>query len=175
MKYLIFLLLLGCSSVEKINTDTFLDRLNDGKDIVLINTDKSKQIRILANIDRALGARSLNVRDLKDPYNTIPVLVIDKVKEDELYQCREPLQGDCLALVESIWQRLDWNYILVKSGDSLSSLAAQHCGGSKYASTLRRFNFPYGDCKDNVDVKDQGLCLMLSSGTPIRIPPACSP
>jgi hypothetical protein len=175
MKYLsLLIILISCTSPEKINTLTIADRLQDGEKIILKNQQNSKVLHIQPNYDRNLGVRSLTLRDVSDPYNSIPILVLDKTTEEELLGCREPLVGDCLSLVETLFSRLDWPYVLVKSGDTLSAIAAKECGGSKNVSILRKYNFPYGECEGRADKKDQGLCLSISSGIPIRIPPACN-
>jgi hypothetical protein len=173
-KLILFLLLVACSTSKKVNTDTIGDRLMDGEKVVLFNASEDRALHLNPHYDRNLGASTVAIKDLKDPYNVIPLLVLDKIIQDEILSCREPLKDSCLKVFNALIDRLDWPYVLVKEGDSLASIAARECGGSKNSKILRKYNYPYGECIGKADKQDQGLCISLSSGIPIRIPPACN-
>ncbi len=177
MKYLslIFLVFaISCTNGKKLNTDFISDRLSDGEDVVLMNFSKTRALYLHPHYDRNLGVRSVVIKDMRDTYNIIPLLVLDKSVEATLLGCQEPLKSDCLEVFTDLLARLDWPYVVVKTGDTLSSIAARECGSSKNVRIIRKYNYPYGECEGKADKLDQGLCISISQGIPIRIPPACN-
>ncbi|MCB0349222.1 MAG: hypothetical protein KDD37_10320 [Bdellovibrionales bacterium] len=178
MKYPLFVISfiasVSCTTGGKLNTDIIADRLADGENVTLSNQSKTRSLYLHPHYDRNLGARSVVIKDMQDKYNSIPFLVLDKAVEAELLACREPLKADCLDVFTALISRLDWPYVIVKEGDSLSAIAARECGGSKNVKIIRKYNYPYGECEGKADRLDQGLCLSISQGIPIRIPPTCN-